>query len=98
MVERSAQTMTNAKLFWIGGQIVTCESKVPFKSMLRALLCADLMRGKFGKRLNPYRCPVCNEWHLTKDNERAKALPVGCNAPPVAGGLIDAMSYQKDRK
>jgi hypothetical protein len=30
--------------------------------------------------------------------KRAKALPVGCNAPPVAGGLIDAMSYQKDRK
>ena len=52
----------NSMLFWIGGQIVTCESKHHYATQARALLCAR----KFKKPLSAYRCPICNEWHLTK--------------------------------
>jgi hypothetical protein len=56
------QRRINSRLYWIAGQIQTCDSKHSFAKQSHALICAL----KFKKHLTAYRCPVCNEWHLTK--------------------------------
>lgn len=55
----------NSMLYWIAGQIITCDSKVHYPKLSIALLAAR-KNTKIRHALIPYRCPVCNEWHLTK--------------------------------
>jgi hypothetical protein len=52
-----------SQLWWIAGQIKTCESKVAFPSRGKALWFAN----RHGYPMHTYRCPVCNEWHLTSN-------------------------------
>ncbi len=56
------------RLSYIASQIAACDSKCAYRTEAKAMLAIDsLHRSKISKRaLKPYRCPVCGDWHLTK--------------------------------
>jgi hypothetical protein len=56
-------------LHQIGKQIANCEAKSAYPSEDRAMAFANL----HGLRQHPYRCPVCDQWHLTSQGEQFDA-------------------------
>lgn len=51
--------------FHYAWEISTCIHKGRFDTCEQAQRAADLYREKRGYDNEPYRCPVCNAWHLT---------------------------------
>lgn len=61
-------------LSMVGGAIKVCDAKKHYATRGDALRGADGAKKFQGLILTPYRCQVCNEWHLTSQRrcEQAK--------------------------
>lgn len=44
-------------------QVTTCQRKRPYLSRQTAANAAWLLNA-LGRNLQPYRCPICADWHL----------------------------------
>jgi hypothetical protein len=50
---------------FVGGAIAVCDSKVAYPKRSDALKAANFILRVKQAQQAPYRCAVCNEWHLT---------------------------------
>jgi hypothetical protein len=71
-----------------GRSVCTCTNhlgrpKVQHKSKQAALTWMLKHRQVRGMRLEPYRCPTSNRWHVRTARKRVEAQKVGAVAPPL---------------
>lgn len=69
-------------LAMVGGAIKVCDAKKHYMTRGDALRCADGAFKFQGLILTPYRCQVCDEWHLTsqtRPDERNKMVDRGAS-------------------
>lgn len=51
-------------------RVQNCRSKRWFESEPEARAAALWDRTQFGERRRPYRCDLCDGWHLTSEDDR----------------------------